>query len=222
MGLYLYRTPGASSPRIREMLKRGRLPRIGKMGFWANYLHDLESLWWIIIYTMTHFIKAGDLESKFTADELEKREENEIFKSIFSNPTYPQERENFLSTDIFFDYMHEFSKSFPKMWYIAKFMRARLVDAYREREYKLDETKPILILDGCTLHKEILQDMQDAQQHPCQDVDVDIIPMWKVHSNNANNAPKTKQSSSEKTVDLRGIEGDIRRVIIVTHLALSE
>ena len=87
MGLYLYRTPGASSPRIREMLKRGRLPRIGKLGFWANYLHGLESLWWIIIYTMTHFIKAGDLKSNPTADELEKREETHPKNTAFLNNT---------------------------------------------------------------------------------------------------------------------------------------
>ena len=204
------------------MLRRGRLPRIRKMGFWANYLHDLESLWWIIIYTMTHFLNIKDLKPKPPADELEKREENEIFKSIFSNTTYPQEREKFLSTDIFFRYMREFSKFSPKMWYIARNIRARLINTYREREYKLDETKPILVSDKCTLHNEILQDIQDIQQHPCEDIDVDIVPMWEIHSNNANNAPKTKQSSSEKTVDLRGIEGDIRRVIIVTHLALSE
>ena len=204
------------------MLKRGRLPRIGKLGFWANYLHDLESLWWIIIYTMTHFIKAGDLKSNPTADELEKREENEIFRSIFSNTTYPQEREKFLSTDIFFRYMREFSKFAPKMWYIARNIRARLINTYREREYKLDETKPILVSDECTLHNEILQDIQDIQQHPCEDIDVDIVPMWEVHSNNTKNASNTKWPSREKTVDSGEIEGDIRRVIIVTHLAFSK
>ena len=186
------------------MLKRGRLPRIGKLGFWANYLHDLESLWWIIIYTMTHFIKAGDLKSNPTADELEKREENEIFKSIFSNTTYPQEREKFLSTDIFFDYMREFSESFPKLWCIAKFMRSRLVHTYCKREFRLDETKPILVSDECTLHKEFLHFLH---QHPCEDID--IVPMREIQSNNSGTTSNSKRSSKEKLGDLREIENDI-------------
>ena len=186
------------------MLRRGRLPRIRKMGFWANYLHDLESLWWIIIYTMTHFLKTKDLKPKPPADELEKREENEIFKSIFSNTTYPQEREKFLSTDIFFDYMHEFSESFPKLWCIAKFMRSRLVHTYCKREFRLDETKPILVSDECTLHKEILHFLH---QHPCEDID--IVPMREIQSNNSGTTSNSKRSSKEKLGDLREIENDI-------------
>ena len=97
--------------------------------------------------------------------------------------------------------MHEFSKPFPKLWCIAKFIRAHLVDAYCEREYRLNGLKPILVSDGCILHKEILQYMQ---QHPCEDVD--IVPMVEVHSNTTSIAPDSKRSSKEKIGDTRRIE----------------
>ena len=154
---------------------------------------------------MTHFLKAKDLESKFTADKLKNREENEIFRSIFSDPTYPQDRKRFLSTGNFFHYMYGFSNYFPKLWRIAKLMRVRLLDTYRKREYKLDETKPILVTDECTLHKEILHFLH---RHSCEGDD--IVPMWEVHSNTTGIAPDSKRSSKEKIGDVRRIEDIIR------------
>ena len=214
MGNYLYvRFKKPSPERTCISVDKLTLP-IKKPGFWANYLHDLESIWWIIIWTIAHFMKASDFELRSPAYELEKSKKKTLTDLLF--PGLSEERWKFLATDTFYEYLDGIPNSLPKVKQIAGLMKSRLISAYHKRENSMDICEPILVSDECTFHREFLKDLR---LHPFEDVD--IVPMWEVPSDNTNTAPKSKQTSRGKIGGTKGIEDDIRRVVIVTPLDLS-
>ena len=44
-------------------LNKERLTTNAETKFWANYLHDLESIWWIIAWTSLNFEKIEDISA---------------------------------------------------------------------------------------------------------------------------------------------------------------
>ena len=111
-----------------------------RTGFWANYLHDLESLWWILVWTNTHFLKASDFESKSPAYELEKKKKEAINEALFSNTeTMFWNRRFFFSSDnTHYRCLGVVPNSFPNLRRIVKVMRQMLLFTFIKREREMD------------------------------------------------------------------------------------
>ena len=203
MGNYLYVRFQKALPEKTCMSADKLMLSTKEPGFWANYLHDLESVWWIIIWTYTHFLKASDVESKSLSYELEKNEKKTLNDILF--PGLSEERWKFLATGSFYEYLDGIPKSFPRLKRIAKFMKSRLLSAYYARENSMDICEPILVSDECTLHRDILEGLR-----MCPFEDINVVPIWQARSKCASIAPDSKLSMKEETGDTRGIEGDIK------------
>ena len=168
-----------------------------RTGFWANYLHDLESLWWILVWTNTHFLKASDFESKSPAYELEKKKKDAINEMLFSHTKILMEREYFFSSNgSHYKHLGKVPNSFPNLRHVVKVMRKMLLFTYFMREEEMDDTIPILVSDDCSLHIDCLEQLRS---HPWEDIK--IIPIWEATSNGTNAIPDRRQSVERRMED---------------------
>ena len=168
-----------------------------KTGFWANYLHDLESLWWILVWTNTHFLKASDFESKSPAYELEKKKKDTINEMLFSHTKILMERDYFFSSnESHYEHLGKVPNSFPNLRHIVKVMRQMLLFTYCMREEEMDDTIPILVSEDCSLHIDCLEQIRS---HPWEDIE--IIPIWKANSDGTGTIPDPRQSVERQMED---------------------
>ena len=183
-------------------------------GFWANYLHDLESVWWIVVWTITHFQKASDFELRSQAYELEREQKSLVNKKIFSVFEGYLERQKFLSDERTFNYyISRFQNSFPAIRHISRVMRSRLMFTYYKREYDLDETVPILVSDEYLLHDNFLEVLRS---HPCEDIE--IVPIEEPPLNNSNTIPYSKRSMGEEVAIGKGMGDDAEYAHIAFYI----
>lgn len=129
-----------------------------KKGVWANYIHDLESIWWIAIWTLFAFQETPEADSKF---------ENEIYKEmieaqrcymglIFPGKMSSALRAAFLIHD---DEIGELLDHIPDDLQTLRFtmmgIRDKLLECYTD-EY-LNGKDPITMTNDGLLHNEIMK-----------------------------------------------------------------
>ena len=130
-------------------------------GICANYIHDLESIWWIVIWTLFNYQEASLVASNGKeyreTSEAQKNTISQLFNGVKANAT----RYFFLSIPATFT---EFMKSAPqnlkKLKEAATHSRKLLVDHYIEKERK--NILPIVLTDGGSLHAGILEALYGA------------------------------------------------------------
>ena len=126
--------------------------------FWANYIHDLESIWWISVWILYKFRKAT--EKRVVITDISKEHSQNLF--LASEPS--SFRLLFLMVEKSF---MSYIKSIPHpihslVGFVINF-RKLLVSAYKNEEIDMKEDSPIYMADECTLHKEILELLKVAQ-----------------------------------------------------------
>ena len=143
----------------------------GSKPFWANYIHDLESIWWIAVWLLYRF---EQVERKRKTSENVPRDHqwNSLldFESLF-------DRELFFSHDnIFFSYISDIPRPVPVLEKFVTQCRKVLLSAYKAKESKSDLSSPIYMSRKCTLHKKIYRLLDSAQRK--NDVDR-VVPIKK-------------------------------------------
>ena len=150
-----------------------------------------------MVWTLTHFLKVSDFESKSPAYESEKMKKSSVNKRLFSYPTLVRERREFFHTDAtHFNWLGRVPNSFPNLRYIVKVMRPLLLLTFIKREREMDDTVPILVSDDCSLHIDCLKQLRS---HPWEDIK--IIPIWEATSNGTNAIPDRRQSVERRMED---------------------
>ena len=156
-------------PKERDTFERIRRRMLGGGGdplsdseteevLWANYLHDLESIWWILIWVLFNFKKATNIESTTSTYHLQVKEKGGAYEELFPQDFDHLKRQTFLQQRRTFESkMGKASCSLPEIYNIAASMRESLCFAYDEEEKKLVKDLPIKLVDGGMLHKELLK-----------------------------------------------------------------
>ena len=111
-------------------------------GIYANYLHDLESILWIIIWTMFLYrketIEFTDLKSMYA--------QKDAGSDLFSNETEGiLNRVDFLtSKEAFTDQMEFIPEYYKNIKELATTFKDHLIKAYYKEEHKITAKDPIL------------------------------------------------------------------------------
>ena len=125
--------------------------------FWANYIHDLESIWWIVVWTYFLFKKDTEEGTPTTKSEL-------TFENLFQSSKVSDCRYNFLShPEIFEVNMKKVTYGIPELAKIVLKIRRKLLAAYALEEIGMDKTLPILMKSDCKIHEEIHQILESTR-----------------------------------------------------------
>ena len=123
--------------------------------FYSTYIHDLESIWWIIIWVLIEYRRAGFDES--TEDyESEIAQRKKYITELFSLRRDLTERSDLLVEGWkLMGLMEIVQDSFKGLVQVASIFREKLASTYKEEEWKVDF--PIKLKDGGLLHQDILE-----------------------------------------------------------------
>ena len=168
--------------------------------FYFNYFHDLESIWWVIIWVLLECLKAGDEE--YTEDyERKILQRRAVADEYFHTYKDGCKREDLLAgiwgltriTHVVPDY-------FKGVLQAASIFREKLVSAYKEEEGKVDF--PIKLKDGGLLHQDILEAFRTSSNRY-----FDVIPIDDVYSALLEKKSKgSKRSVGEDSEDERSVK----------------
>ena len=166
-------------------------PERHRIPFWANYIHDLESIWWISVWVLYRFRKATEKRRVLT-----KVSEDHSCK-LFLKPDSPLPRLTFLTLNNSFK---NYIENIPHPLYnLKKFVvecRQKLLSAYETIESSMKVNLPIYMTDGGMLHREIVGLLQAARSND----DDEIVLITKKAKNKAgiteykHDIPKTRES----------------------------
>ena len=182
-------------------------PSCPKLLFWANYLHDLESLWWIIVKTLFTFEETEALGSDSSAYQLQAKNRDEVVEMLFSGDG---EGKTCMRAAFFYDseysgysYFDDYLKTIPcplsALETIIREIRTKLHNAYKIKEYDMERLdRPIELSAGDTLHEEILKVLKS---HPIENVD--IIAIDDKPKADAERKEKTKRAKCDSSEDER-------------------
>ena len=123
--------------------------------FYFTYIHDLESIWWILIWVLLGYRKAGSEES--TEDyksEISQRKKN-IAKLFSIKQKLTQRSDLVVDAWKLMAFMEVVQDSFKGLVQVASIFREKLALTYKEEEWKVDF--PIKLKDGGLLHQDILE-----------------------------------------------------------------
>ena len=156
-------------------------PSCPKLLFWANYLHDLESLWWIIVKTLFTFEETEALGSDSSAYQLQAKNRDEVVEMLFPGdgegktcmrPAFFYDSE-YSGYSYFDDYLETIPCPLSALEIVIREIRTKLHNAYKVKEYDMEKLdRPIELSDGDTLHEEILEILRS---HPVGDVNIIAI-----------------------------------------------
>ena len=140
-------------------LNKERLTTNAETKFWANYLHDLESIWWIIAWTSLNFEKIEDISAVPQYERVEDKVRDEIIDEIFPDDLHSRERSKFFHSESSFNtQMGMVPRPLLALEYIMEKLRKILNDAYLEEEYSLEKNdQPIELLHERVPHEKILE-----------------------------------------------------------------
>lgn len=175
---------------------------------WANYLHDLESIWWIAVWTFLNFEKdPGDnlscsRSSPKAKDQIRVFKRKEASDNLFPRKMDYMERWKFFTEDIVFqNTMNDLPCSLPVLYDIINTFRYHLGSTYiREEENSKCMDLPIQLLDGGVLHREIINILpnEDIKLIAVKDAPV-IIDETHFDFNQALNDARIYERKIEKT-----------------------
>ena len=129
--------------------------------FYYNYLHDLESIWWVLIWFLLKYEKAGykgTAENYITTYKDRIKDRMEVSTIYFQNLCRREDLRN--EAWEFRKFTNIIPEYFKGLVQVASIFREKLASTYKEEEGKVDF--PIKLKDGGLLHQDIL----DALRSP--------------------------------------------------------
>ena len=165
--------------------------------FWANYIHDLESIWWILIWTLLTYHKTGN--DNYTPDTtIETQQRFLAAQKLFHVNDYYLDRLTHLEERESFNEIVEAIPSFFKgLVEVAAVFREKLVLTYLEEEGK--SVFPIKLMDDGLLHLDILEAFRIS---PIEKFDVvHIYTKNKSATKSTTDSDETSESSKRSTCE---------------------
>ena len=169
----------------------------GMPTFWANYIHDLESIWWILIWTLLTYERIED--GNYTPESvLEIQQRFLAAQKLFHVNDYYLDRSMHLKERESFNEIAEAIPSFFKgLVEVAAVFREKLVLTYLEEEGK--SVFPIKLMDDGLLHRDILEAFRTS---PIENFDVVyIFSKNKTATESTTDSDKTSESSKRSTCE---------------------
>ena len=157
----------------------------------ANYINDLESIWWIIVWTWLHFDKdrgAGSSSSViYNADER-----SQIASELFPGTVEIDLRRNFLYKNFtFMDYKAVIPNTLPGLGETMSVFREKLIEAYIKDKGTIKHCK--LLIDD--LHEELLKAIELA---PKEDLNLILVEIDSVALSKTQSSSTYKRSSIDE------------------------
>ena len=128
--------------------------------FWFSYIHDLESIWWILMWTLLKYQKAGDINN---AVESSTEVQSRILtaEKLFHSDGFLVARYNILMLGGTLNRIAmTIPNSFEGLVNVAAIFKERLISAYKEEEEK--SIFPIKLTDNGSMHRDILMDFRTS------------------------------------------------------------
>ena len=126
--------------------------------FWANYIHDLESIWWIAVWVLYRFQKPE--QKRKTPREIPKEGPWEPFLNLGSLTS----RTGFFNFDMrFLKHIHSIPNPVLALKIFVLKCKQVLDTAYMAEETHMKMNSPIKMSEGCTIHKKILKLLRSAR-----------------------------------------------------------
>ena len=191
---------------------RKRLPVSENKGIWVNYLHDIESIWWIVIWTLFTYQKASLVRSK--SKEYKKLRDDQRYTStlLFSGFPSAQYRKDFLTDpDSFMNHIDNAPNHLRGLKAFSMTFRKILLQHYWEEENK--GVDPILVTDGGLIHKEILGLLTTKLPQGSHNIDIETIQRQPAKKDEEMNPKRT----THDTRDDAGQQAKRRRYVIVAY-----
>ena len=165
--------------------------------FWANYIHDLESIWWILIWTLLAYQKVGS-ENYSVQSRSEIQRRIWAIENLFDESDYYLDRSMNLKERESFNKIASAIPSFFKgLVEVAAIFREKLVSTYLEEEGK--SIFPIKLMDDGLLHRDILEAFRTS---PIENFDVVyIFSKNKTATESTTDSDKTSESSKRSTCE---------------------
>ena len=158
--------------------------------FWANYIHDLESIWWILIWTLLTYQKVGNenyaLESNADVQRRTRAAER-IFHT--DNLSTHIERSSLLKCSNFETFTEIIPSFFKGLIGVAATFKERLVSTYKEEEGK--SIFPIKLKDDGLLHWDILDAFKKSA--------IEYFDVVYINDNSSTDSEGTPVSSKRST-----------------------
>ena len=159
--------------------------------FWANYVHDLESIWWILIWTLLTYEKVGDGNNTPDSNlEIQRRSlaANKIFHL---NQCHIERWCHFQNIAAFNGLAVIIPDFFKRLVEVAAIFREKLILTYIKEEGKL--VFPIKLMDDGLLHRDILEAFRTS---PIENFDVvHIYTKNKSATKSTTDSDETSESS---------------------------
>ena len=158
--------------------------------FYFNYIHDLESIWWILIWTLLTYQKVGDenyaLESNADVQRRTRAAER-IFHT--DNLSTHIERSSLLKCSNFETFTEIIPSFFKGLIGVAATFKERLVSTYKEEEGK--SVFPIKLKDDGLLHWDILDAFKKSA--------IEYFDVVYINDNSSTDSEGTPVSSKRST-----------------------
>lgn len=140
-----------------------------KCDFYHNHLHDLESLWWIFVWSAFVYEKAPAMDDDESIELA--AEQMQYYNLLFPSAISSEERVSFLAfEDTFFKYISYIPPSFHVQKEMIDIFRYVLVKAYQKSEEKI--TGP-LHFSSPVVHEDIMGALIDVK-FP----DLEVVPVF--------------------------------------------
>ena len=153
--------------------------------FWTNYIHDLESIWWVTVWILCKFQKH------------EKKRETSAPQGNPLDLECSKSRLKFLRHDPYFiKHIKKIPLPFLELKRFVIECRHALGVTYKANGINMEANSPIYMSDNCTIHKEVLELLRSTRRKN----DIDRIAPIK------QKAVNTKEKS-ESELDVFETEG---------------
>ena len=163
-----------------------------KVGIFYNYIHDLESLWWIIVW-MTLLYKASPFSTdKESHDRIDKQ--REYYYRLFPGDMSVDERLKFLTEDeTYTEFIQFIPRDFLNQVLLIECFREVIVYFYTNAEASTPSSEPIRFPDTDRPHDAILFQIPDFE---FEEMEVMLYGRWRLTSLYRDISSKTCPGSS--------------------------
>ena len=163
--------------------------------FHANYIHDLESIWWILLWVILNFEKAG--QEEYTEEYKEEiKERVDAAARLFHTGSDCSGRKSILKSKPAFEgLMSKISNSFDGLAQVTITFKENMISTYKTEEGRINF--PIKLRDGGVLHQVILDALGTSPIEYFDVVHVDDIHL----TTSEESSGSTKRSISEDNED---------------------
>ena len=163
---YLFLKPVLSFSHIRKTEKEGlynsKPENADGIGIHHNYIHDLESLWWILVWTAFVYEKMPDPTYEMSAEWAEAQRTS--YNILFPGDTYITDRQSFLTDDSTFKTRVKSVSPFLTGYArIIRYFRDLLLAEYNLMEKDVPATVYFSRSGSDIIHKEFLRKLSKRE-----------------------------------------------------------